>query len=124
MWQRDQWRGPPYPYKREFMMRIDKQPRVLRPARAAERERLAFLGIDFTRYALNAVQAKAEPQALKDAHRSLIGSSFHAGVVALLLAPHVRSRGLSSLSRRRQMNSSNECAFSLVMCMCQGSMCR
>ena len=49
-WQRDQWRYPPYQYKREFAMRNNKQPRALRPARATERERLMFLGTDF--YAL------------------------------------------------------------------------
>ena len=95
-WQRDQWRYPPYQYKREFMLRHKKQPRVLRPCRAAERERLMFLGTDFTRYALNPVLAKADPQALEDARCALIGNSFHAGVVALLLAPLFRTQGLLS----------------------------
>ena len=86
-WVRDAWRFPPYQYKKEFLMRHKRHPRILRVTNANERERLMFLGTDTTRYALNPVEAKRDPIALEDARSSLIGNSFHAGVLALLLAP-------------------------------------
>ena len=45
-----------------------------------------FLGKGATRFALNPVQSKADPQALEDERCSLIGNSFHAGVFALVFS--------------------------------------
>ena len=82
-WTAHRWRYPPYQYKREFCMRRKDNPRILRPLSANERELLMFLGRQATRFAMNPVAAKREPQALEDARCCLVGNGFNAGVVAL-----------------------------------------
>ena len=67
-------------------MRSNRNPRVLRVASSTEREVLMFLGRGATRFALNPVLGKANPQALEDERCSLIGNSFHAGVFALVFS--------------------------------------
>ena len=46
-----------------------------------------FLGRGYTSHCWNPVKAKADPTGFDDARLSLVGNSFNAGVVALLLAP-------------------------------------
>ena len=53
-----------------------------------------FLEKGATRYCMNPVAAKADPQALEDGRCKLIGNTFHAGVVAFLFAPLFVQRGL------------------------------
>ena len=52
-----------------------------------------LFGTDHTRLYMNPVAAKADPQALEDARCCLVGNSFHAGVVALLVAPLLVEEG-------------------------------
>ena len=75
-------------------MRHKKNARLLRPLSAQEREILMFLGKGATAFACNTGSTKANPQECEDIRCSLIGNSFHAGVVALLVAPMLQSKGL------------------------------
>ena len=58
-----------------------------------ERETLMFLGKGFTKCCLNPVKAKEQSEAYEDVRNSLIGNSFHAGVMALILAPMLVQEG-------------------------------
>ena len=93
-WAADKWRYPPYQCKKEVTMRRKDNARLVRTLNANEREVLMFLGRGATKFAMNPVKAKKDPQGLEDARRSLIGNGFNAGVVALLLAPLFISQGL------------------------------
>ena len=98
-WKAHAWRYPPYQYRREFSFARRGQgvkAAQLRVATATEREVLMFLGRDHTRLCINPVAAKADPQALEDARCCLVGNSFHAGVVALLIAPMLVEEGFLS----------------------------
>ena len=86
-WKRDRWRFPPYQYKTKYCMRNTGQPNKLRVLFPTEREILMYLGKSFTTHALNPVKAKDNPEQFQDVRASWIGISFHAGVMALLLAP-------------------------------------
>ena len=86
-WQADKHRFPPYQYKKEFCFRPLSGGRRLRVASIWEREVLMFLGRGYTSHCWNPVKAKADPTGYEDARLSLVGNSFNAGVVALLLAP-------------------------------------
>ena len=97
-WRADLWRYPPYQYKRNFCFRNVKRPRILRVASSRERELLMFLGEDMTKFAMNTAKIKEAAQEYEDVRCSLIGNSFHAGVVALLFAPLMVKLGL--LERR------------------------
>ena len=74
-----------------------------------------FLGANFTRFALNPTTVKHDPRSLEDARCSLIGNSFHAGVVALLLAPLFCNEGLLD-SRPTLRTSCTGWAFALERC--------
>ena len=75
-------------------MRHKKNARLLRPLSAQEREIRMFLGRCATAFACSANSAKANPQDYGDIRCSSIGNTFHAGVVALLVAPMLRGKGL------------------------------
>ena len=51
------------------------------------------LGTNFTQYCVNQIQIKGDPQAYEDVRCGLIGNTFHAGTVALLLAPLLEGLG-------------------------------
>ena len=67
-------------------MRHKRRPRLLRVTNANERELTMFLGRGATRFAINPVAAKADPQLLEHTRCSLIANSWHAGVIAMLFA--------------------------------------
>ena len=71
-------------YKVHVLMRHKTKARTLRTPSANEREQIMFLGKGFTRAAINPTIAKRDPVALEDCRKSLIGNTFHAGVVAWL----------------------------------------
>ena len=93
-WKSDQWRYPPYQYKREFCVRNRRRPRQVRLLNARERETLMFLGRNATKYAVNPTHVKESPQVLEDERCCLIGNTFHAGVVALIFAALLHRRHL------------------------------
>ena len=53
-----------------------------------------FLGQGCTRYAFNFIKAKTDPTALEDVRCSLIGNTFHAGVVAMVFSALFTKRNL------------------------------
>ena len=93
-WRADLWRYPPYQYKVQFCFRHKKRSRILRVASSREREVLMFLGEGMTTYVMNPTHVKSAAQEYEDLRCSLIGNSFHAGVVALLFAPLCVQLGL------------------------------
>ena len=93
-WARDEWRYPPYQYKKEFCLRRTRNTGELRLVNSEERETLMFLGRGSTRFALNPTKAKQDPVGLEDIRCSLIGNSFHAGVVAMVLSVLFEKKGL------------------------------
>ena len=93
-WRKDSWRYPPYQYKKGFCFRCLKRPRILRLASSRERELLMFLGDGMTKFAMNTAKNKEAVQEYEDVKCSLIGNSFHAGVVSLRFAPLMVNLGL------------------------------
>ena len=53
-----------------------------------------FLGVGFTAHCWKGQEVAANPQGMEDARCALIGNSFHAGVVALILAPLLVEYGI------------------------------
>ena len=86
-WRADLWRHPPCQYKLHFCFRHKRRNRILRVASSREREIFMFLGEGMTTYVMNPTRIKDATQEYEDLRCSLIGNSFHAGVVALLFAP-------------------------------------
>ena len=93
-WAEDEWRYPPYQYKREFCIRRTRPPHELRLLSANEREVLMFLGKGATKFAVNPTQVGQDPVSYEDIRCSLIGNSFHAGVFAMALSVLFEKKGL------------------------------
>ena len=92
-WEADQWRYPPYQYRTEYCLRRIAAPHELRLLCAEEREVLMFLGQGVTKYAINPTKAQENPVELEDVRCSLVGNSFHAGVVAMLFSVILVKKG-------------------------------
>ena len=55
-----------------------------------------FLGQGYTQHCMNPTKAEQNPVLFADTRAALVGNAFHAGVVALLLAPLLASEGYLS----------------------------
>ena len=82
-WKEDRYRFPPYVYR--FDNGVEHRKKGWRLLRIQEKEAQMGFPVDFTIHACKKQERKTQPIMCDDVRMSLIGNSWHIGVVSLLL---------------------------------------
>ena len=92
-WAADRFRFPPYAY--QYSNGVIHSRKGWRMLDIQERETMMFFPKDFTQHCASKTFRDTQPQLTEDLRLTLIGNSWHVGVVACLIQPLLEKLGLS-----------------------------